>query len=186
MSLDQPSPPDVNGQGLTIGIVAARFNEFYVNKLRHSAFETLVNAGVDPEDIELVRVPGSYETVYAANMLAMTQEFDAILVLGVVIAGDTDHHNVLARSTSDALLEIALDTRVPIINGIITVETEEQAAARCTLPIDRGREFAYSTLEMASLGSELNQRVEDSLAAAAEGNFPYDFLDGEGEDPWKS
>jgi 6,7-dimethyl-8-ribityllumazine synthase len=185
MSLDQPSPPDVNGQGFVIAIVAARFNEFYVNKLRHSATETLVSCGVDPEDIELVRVPGSYETVYAANMLAMTDDFDAILVLGVVIAGDTDHHNVLARSTSEALLKISTEHRVPVINGILTVENEEQAVARCNPPMDRGREFAYSTLEMAALSCQLDERVDQYLEEA-EGNFPYDFLDGDGEEPWKS
>jgi 6,7-dimethyl-8-ribityllumazine synthase len=149
MSLDTPSHLEFNGSGLRFAIIAARFNEALVDSLLEHARQTLTAAGAATPVIE--RVPGSAELPYAASAVIEHSDFDAVIVIGVVIAGDTNHHNLIGDSTAVALQELSIRKQVPVINGILVVNNLAQAEARCGTAINRGKEFALSALEMALL-----------------------------------
>lgn len=152
MSQDIPSELKIDGAELRVGIAAARFNEDYVDALLQNALQTL--AEFKAPKPELIRVPGSNELPYAANLLASSNKFDVIITLGLVLAGETQHHNHIADSTATALHQVSIETGVPVINGIIVVENTEQADLRCQGSLNRGREFAKAALEMARLKSK--------------------------------
>jgi 6,7-dimethyl-8-ribityllumazine synthase len=156
MSLDAPQPLSVPGAGLRFGLVAARFNPALVDALAARATATLGAAGVPPASIEIIRVPGSHEVPWAAQRLAASGRFHAIIALGVLIAGDTNHHEMVGDAVAHALMRVSLDTRVPVINGVIVVNNREQAEARVTGTHDRGAEFAAAALEMAALHQTLS------------------------------
>lgn len=157
MSLDAPTPLSLSGAGCRIGIVAARFNSALVDALVERATATLMAAGVAPDAIQTIRVPGSHETPWAAQQLAASGRFDAVIALGVLIAGDTNHHEMVGDAVAHALMRVSLDTRVPVINGVIVVNNLAQAEARTTGSINRGAEFAAAALEMATLKNSLSQ-----------------------------
>lgn len=151
MSLDSPRLEAVDGSRLRFGIAAARFNGALVDALLARVGAGLLAAGVKPKAVEVVRVPGSHEVPWAAQTLASKGRFDCVIGLGVLIAGDTNHHEMVGQSVSHALQSVALDTRIPVINGVIVVNTTAQARARCTGAINRGAEFAEAALAMADL-----------------------------------
>lgn len=151
MSLHAPKPSDIDGQGLRFGVVAARFNEALVNGLLDRALERLDTAGVRSRDLLVLRVPGSHEVPWAAHELAASGQFDCVLALGLLIGGDTNHHEMVGDSVSHALQGVAIQTRVPVINGVIVTNNLAQAKARCIGKINRGAEFAHAALEMAAL-----------------------------------
>jgi 6,7-dimethyl-8-ribityllumazine synthase len=101
--------------------------------------------------IEVIRVPGAHEIPWAAQQFAATGKFDCVVTLGVLIGGDTNHHEMVGTSVSHALQQVSLATGVPVINGVIVANTLAQAEARCTGAINRGAEFAHAALEMAAL-----------------------------------
>lgn len=148
MSLDTPSSKQINGSGYRFAIVAARYNEAFVDSLLREASASLEAAGAGTPLIE--RTPGSAELPFAASLLANSGQFDAIIVIGIVIAGDTNHHNIIGDSTAIALHNISIQSNLPIINGIIVVNNQEQAEARAGTAINRGKEFAEAALEMAA------------------------------------
>jgi 6,7-dimethyl-8-ribityllumazine synthase len=151
MSLDSPSPLAVNAADFHFGIVAARFNAVLVDALVVRAQAALLAAGAKAEHIRLVRVPGSHEVPWGAQALAASGRYDAVIALGVLIAGDTNHHELVGEAVAHGLIRVALDTRVPVINGVVVVNTHAQAEARTTGALDRGTEFAHAALEMAAL-----------------------------------
>jgi len=151
MSLSAPSSKAVNGAGFRLGIAAARFNEALVDGLLARVLAGLRAAGVADRDVAVVRVPGSHEVPWAALALAAGGECDCVIGLGVLIAGDTNHHEMVGESVSHALQRVALETQIPVINGVIVANSPAQAKARCTGKIDRGAEFAAAALEMALL-----------------------------------
>lgn len=151
MSLSAPQPISTSGAGLRIGIAAARFNQKLVDGLVARATDAMVAAGVAAGGIELVRVPGSHEVPWAAQALAKTGHFDCVVGLGVLIAGDTNHHEMVGESVSHALQQVALTTSTPVINGVIVVNSLAQAEERCVGSINRGAEFAAAAIEMAVL-----------------------------------
>lgn len=157
MSLDAPKPLSVSGAGCRIGIVAARFNSALVDALIDRAQAWLAAAGAPVAPADTVRVPGSHEVPWAAQHLAASGRFDAVIALGVLIAGDTNHHEMVGDAVAHALMRVSLDTRVPVINGVIVVNTLAQAEARTTGSINRGTEFAVAALEMATLKKTLSQ-----------------------------
>lgn len=157
MSLSAPSSRIVRAAGLRFGIVAARFNEALVDGLLSRVAAGLASAGVKARDVRIVRVPGSHEVPWAAQQLAATGRCEAVIALGVLIAGDTNHHEMVGNSVSHALQGIAVGTGVPVINGVIVVNSEAQARARCTGKINRGAEFAAAALEMAALRREFSR-----------------------------
>jgi 6,7-dimethyl-8-ribityllumazine synthase len=152
MSLDSPSELSISGAGLRFGVVAARFNQELVDGLLKRLAENFVSAGVREKDVASVRVPGSHEVPWAAQKLAKSGRFDCIVALGVLIRGDTNHHEMVGQSVSQALQNVALTTGVPVINGVIVTNNLAQARARCVGRIDRG------ALEMAALNRQLRSR----------------------------
>lgn len=151
MSLDAPQPTAVSGAEFRFGVAAARFNGELVDGLLARVVATLTAAGVRETNLAIVRVPGSHEVPWAAQVLATGSQCDCVIGLGVLIAGDTSHHEMVGASVSHALQRVALETRTPVINGVIVVNSEEQGRERCLGRIDRGAEFAHAALEMAVL-----------------------------------
>ena len=151
MSLDSPKTPLPDARSLRFGVVAARFNEPLVDGLLARFAAVLHAAGVHRTAVELLRVPGSHEVPWGAQQLAAAGRCDCVVGLGVLIGGDTNHHEMVGQSVSHALQRVALDTGVPVINGVIVTATTAQARARCTGRINRGAEFAEAALAMAAL-----------------------------------
>lgn len=147
MSLDTPSIQKIDGSGFRIAVIASRYNEALVDSLVRHACATIEDSGADAPLVE--RVPGAAELPFAASMLANHTDFDAIICIGVVIAGDTNHHEIIGKSTATALLELSVAQKVPVINGILVVNNLAQAEARAGDTINRGKEFAQAALEMA-------------------------------------
>jgi len=147
MSLDIPSIQEVDGSDMRVAVIASRYNEALVDSLVRHACATIEAAGAPAPIVE--RVPGAAELPFAAATLANHSDFDAIIVIGVVIAGDTSHHQIIGDSTATALLNLSIAQKVPVINGILVVNTLAQAEARAGEEINRGKEFAQAALEMA-------------------------------------
>ncbi|MDQ8207504.1 6,7-dimethyl-8-ribityllumazine synthase [Coraliomargarita sp. SDUM461003] len=147
MSLDIPSIQEINGSGLRIAVIASRYNEALVDSLVQHACATIEASGAERPVIE--RVPGAAELPFAASTLAKHSKFDAIICIGVVIAGDTNHHEIIGDSTATALLDISIAQQLPVLNGILVVNNLAQAQARAGEEINRGKEFAQAALEMA-------------------------------------
>lgn len=141
---------------LSVAIVAARYNSEWVELLLNHTVESLKTSGF--QSLQIDRVPGSAELAYAASIIADKQSVDVIIVLGVVIAGATDHHSVIAYSNALTLNHISLQTKIPIINGVIVTTTEKEAEERCGPTINRGKEFAQAALEIAQLKNKWTQK----------------------------
>lgn len=156
MSLAAPKDTVVQGSSFRVGVVASRFNGTLVDGLLKRVLERLLAAGVPEKAITVLRVPGSHEIPWAVQALARESR-DVVIGLGVLIGGDTSHHEMVGQSVSHALMRIALDTRVPVINGVIVADTLAQARARCTGRINRGAEFAAAALEMAALKKKISR-----------------------------
>jgi 6,7-dimethyl-8-ribityllumazine synthase len=150
MSFDSSPSPAIDGRPLAVGIVAARFNPALVEALLQTVRAGLAAAGVRAKRITVLRVPGSHELPVATQWLARTRP-DVIIALGVLIGGDTNHHEMVGQSVSHAFQQVALATGIPVINGVIVADNRKQAQARCTGRINRGAEFARAALEMAAL-----------------------------------
>jgi 6,7-dimethyl-8-ribityllumazine synthase len=135
----------LDGKGLTIGVVAARYNQEIVDALLEGALAVLSERGARAEPI--LSVPGSYEIPLAAQALADGGQVDAVICLGCVIKGETAHFEHVAEAAARGILDVALETGVPCIFGVLTTYTEEQARAR----MDKGREAAEAAIEMANL-----------------------------------
>lgn len=152
MSFDQAiSDLKLEGKGLRIGIVAACYNGERVNKLLNLVVQELEKLGVDQTEIRVERVPGAMEIPFAASRLSQSSDYHALIGLGVVIAGDTNHHDVIGYTTAASLQQISIATGVPVVNGILVVETEQQASDRLGDKVDRGAEFARAAIALANL-----------------------------------
>ena len=121
---------DMNGNGLKIAIVSARFNEIVTRQLMLGAVETLDRYGVDDDDISIAWVPGSFELPVVAKAFAESGEYDAIICLGAVIRGETDHYNMVANQASSGIASVGRETGVPTIFGVLTTENMDQAINR--------------------------------------------------------
>ncbi len=144
------------GAGLRIGIVAARFNQDVTDRLLHGALKALREVGVREEDIEVVRVPGAFEVPLAADLLAGRGRYDAIVCLGAIVRGETQHHQFIAHSVFTALQQVQLMRHIPVAVGILTTETLEQAFARSKDdPGNKGYEAARVAVECAQLHRQL-------------------------------
>jgi 6,7-dimethyl-8-ribityllumazine synthase len=189
MSQDQPDAVKIEGEGLRFAIVASRYNRLYVDALLENAVRVLNDAGVRSDDVEVVRVPGALEIPYAANMLGASGDFDCIIALGVVIEGDTSHHEVIAYSTADAFMRIGKDHEIPVVNGVIDVHNTKQAQDRCMGSMNRGAEFAHTALEMAELKVQLVRRLDEIYEedqVEKQKSQWTEFFDDSSDQPWKS
>ena len=140
--------PDLNGAGKKIGIVLSRFNEALGDHLLKGAQAALREAGVSDASVLIVTVPGALETPLALQYLAQTRRYDALVALGAVIRGETYHFEIVANESASGVSSVALEFGVPIGNGILTTNTDEQALARAE---QKGREATLAAIEMANL-----------------------------------
>ena len=140
--------PDLNGAGLRIGIVMSRFNEELGHGLLSSCTAALARLGVREADILVVTVPGALEAPLALQKLAQSGRHDALIALGAVIRGETYHFEIVANESAAGITSVQLDVGIPIANGILTADTDEQALARVA---DKGADCARAAIEMANL-----------------------------------
>lgn len=144
------------GKGLKFGLVVSRFNEFFSQKLLDGAKDALLRHGVSEEDIDIAWVPGSFEIPQIALKLAQTKTYDAVICLGAVIRGGTPHFDYIAAEVTKGIAKIGLDTGLPVIYGVITTDTLEQAIERSgTKAGNKGFEAAVSAIEMANLSKSI-------------------------------
>ena len=144
------------GEGLKIGIVASRFNEFITSKLISGAEDCLKRHGVRDEDITLAWVPGAFELPLMAKKMVMNMSFDAVICVGAVIRGATSHYEMVCNETAKGIAQVSLSSGVPVLFGVLTTETSEQAIARAgTKAGNKGYDCALSAIEMANAFKEL-------------------------------
>lgn len=153
----------MDGEGLRVGVVAARYNFQLVNGLLESCLKSLISSGVREEDLSVVRVPGSNEIPQAVSAMARHDMCDVVIGLGLVIKGETDHAGIIGMSTAHELHRIASEEEIAVINGILTVNTEEQARERILGDAQRGCEFAHAALEMAQVIGQLEQMAMEEI-----------------------
>lgn len=147
---------NVIGNGLKIGIVASRFNEFIVSRLIGGAEDALVRHGVDTDDITLAWVPGAYEIPMIAKDMAKSGKYDAVICLGAVIKGSTSHYDYVCAEVSKGVAQVGLETGVPTIFGVLTTDTIEQAIERAgTKAGNKGYDVACTAIEMANLVDQM-------------------------------
>ena len=149
---DKGAEGDLDGQGLTIGIVQARFNEGITNALRDACLAELAALGVAEDDITVVTVPGALEVPVALQALAETEDYDALIALGCIIRGETYHFELVANESGAGVSRVALDAGLPIANAVLTTEDLPQAIARQS---EKGRDAARVAVEMARLLEDL-------------------------------
>ena len=121
---------EMNGQGLRVAVVVARFNEFVTKRLLEGAVETLARHGVRDDDITLAWVPGSFELPVVAKSLGQSGQFDAVICLGAVIRGETDHYEMVANQAAAGISAAGRETGIPTVFGVLTTENMEQAINR--------------------------------------------------------
>ena len=140
------------GKGLKFGVVVSRFNEFFSKKLLEGAQDALLRHGVIEDGIEVAWTPGSFEIPLIAQKLAQTKKYDAVICLGAVIRGGTPHFDYIAAEVTKGIAKVNMDTGVPVIYGVITTDTLEQAVERSgTKEGNKGFDAAVSAIEMANL-----------------------------------
>lgn len=143
---------NLKADGKKFAIVVARFNSFLVEKLLEGALDSLVRSGALDSDIDVVRVPGAFEIPLIAKKLAGSQKYNAVIVLGVVIRGATPHFDVVVNEVSKGSAQASLDTGVPVLFGVLTTESIEQAIERSgTKAGNKGSDVAIAAIEMANL-----------------------------------
>ena len=139
-------------KGMRFGIVASRFNDFISAKLIEGALDALTRAGADDKDILIAKVPGAFEIPLAAKRMARTGKVDAVICLGAVIRGATPHFEYISAEVSKGIATVALETEVPVVFGVITTDTIEQAIERAgTKSGNKGFDAALSAIEMVDL-----------------------------------
>lgn len=139
-------------QDIKVGIVAARFNEFIVSKLLSGCEDTLLRHGVKPDDISVAWVPGAFEIPLIASKMAMSGKFDAVIALGAVIRGSTSHYDYVCSEVSKGIANVSLSSDIPVLFGVLTTETIEQAIERSGSKAgNKGSECAQGAIEMVNL-----------------------------------
>lgn len=148
---------NLNGEGLRVGIVQARFNEDVCHGLLSACLAELKHLGVADEDVLHVTVPGALEIPLALQKMADTEQFDALIAIGAVIRGETYHFELVSNESGAGITRIGLDFGIPIANAILTTDTDEQAEARMA---EKGTEAARVAVEMANLSLALDELAE--------------------------
>lgn len=144
-------------EGLKFGIVAARFNEFITDKLVSGAMDALLRHGATEDNIEIAWVPGAFEIPLVAQKMAESKRYDAVICLGAVIRGATPHFDYVSAEVSKGIAHVGLDTKTPVIFGVLTTDTIEQAIERAgTKAGNKGFEAAVTAIETANLLKQLS------------------------------
>jgi 6,7-dimethyl-8-ribityllumazine synthase len=139
-------------KGMKFGIVASRFNDFISGRLIEGAVDTLIRAGADEKDIAIYKVPGAFELPLTAKKLAKSAGFDAVICLGAVIRGATPHFEYISAEVSKGIASVGLDAEIPVVYGVLTTDTIEQAIERAgTKAGNKGSDAALSAIEMVDL-----------------------------------
>jgi 6,7-dimethyl-8-ribityllumazine synthase len=142
----------LDARGLKFAIVVSRFNSVITERLLSGALDALIRCGANPGDVEIVRVPGSWEMPVTVKTLAGQKRHDAVIALGAVIRGDTPHFDYVAGQAASGLAQAALETDIPVAFGVLTTNTVEQAMDRAGLKSgNKGFDAAMTAIEMASL-----------------------------------
>jgi len=143
-------------KGKKFGIVASRFNDFITKDLVSGCLDTLIRHGAEDKDLEVIWVPGAFEIPNLASHLAKSKKYDAIICLGAVIRGATPHFDYIASEVAKGIARVSLDTGLPIIFGVITADTIEQAIERAgTKEGNKGKDAALHAIEMVNLLTQL-------------------------------
>ena len=147
---------EFKAKGVNFGIVVSRFNDFVTRRLLSGALDALRRHGADEENIDVVKVPGAFEIPYAAVQMARLNKYEAIICLGAVIRGDTPHFDYICAEVTKGIAKLGLETNIPVIYGVITTETIEQAIERAgTKAGNKGWDAALAAMEMVDLYSKL-------------------------------
>ncbi|MCT4614565.1 MAG: 6,7-dimethyl-8-ribityllumazine synthase [Marinifilaceae bacterium] len=142
-------------KGLKFGIVVGRFNEFIGSKLLSGAIDAIVRHGAEDSDIDIAWVPGAFEIPLVAKKMVKSEKYDAVICLGAVIKGSTPHFDYVSNEVTKGVAHVSLDTEVPVVFGVLTTDTIEQAIERAgTKAGNKGYEAGVTAIEMANL---LNQ-----------------------------
>ncbi len=148
----------LNAEGKSFQIICSRFNEFITKQLIEGAVDALIRQGADEARIELIWVPGAFEIPYAAMKAAEKGNSDAVICLGAVIRGETPHFDYICSESAKGIAHAAISTGIPVIYGIITADTIDQAVERAgTKSGNKGRDAAMAAIEMANLYKELDK-----------------------------
>ncbi len=148
-------PSALKGEGLTVGVVMSRFNQDICEELLAACVAELRRLGVADTDIEIATVAGALEIPLVVQNLAQSDRYDALIALGAVIRGETYHFEVVANDSCRAVMDVQLDTGIPVANGILTCENEEQAHARTR---EKGSDCARTVIEVANLLRAIDER----------------------------
>ena len=147
---------NISAEGYRFAIIVARWNGELTAKLARGALDALSKAGANKDEIEIFNVPGAFELPVAAMKAAETGTFDAVICLGVVIRGETPHFDYVAGQAAAGIMQASMDTGIPVMFGVVTANTVEQAQARCDGDVgNKGYEAAMSAIEMANLLREM-------------------------------
>jgi len=160
---------NISAESFRFAIVVSRWNDELTSRLCDGAVEALTKAGAPKDAVEIFRVPGAFELPLASMKAAETGLFDAVIALGVVIRGETPHFEFVAGQAAAGLMQASIDTGIPILFGVVTAETKEQADARCGGSVgNKGYEAAMSAIEMANLSREI-----EGLGEGEDKFFPH-------------
>lgn len=144
-------------ENIKVGIVVSRFNEFITSKLLAGALDNLKRENVSEKDIDIAWVPGDFEIHLVASKMAKSKKYDAIICLGAVIRGSTSHYDYVCSEVSKGIAQISLNTEIPVMFGVLTTDTIEQAIERSgTKAGNKGSECAQGAIEMVNLIRSLN------------------------------
>lgn len=146
----------LDAKGLKFGVVVSRFNHFVTDRLLEGTMDALVRHGAADSDVTVVRVPGAFELPGTASRLARSKKYDAVIVLGAVIRGDTPHFDYLAAEVTKGIAQVGMQSEMPVIYGVITTDTLEQAIDRAGAKSgNKGADAARAAIEMADLNRKL-------------------------------
>ena len=148
-------PSNLNGEGLSVGIVMSRFNPDICESLLAACVTELRRLGVDDGDIDIATVAGALEIPLVLQNMAQSDRYDALIALGAVIRGETYHFEVVSNDSCRAVMDVQLDTGIPVANGILTCENDEQALARTR---EKGSDCARTVIEVANLLRAMDER----------------------------
>ena len=147
---------NLSAKGKSFGLVASRFNDFMTKELVSGCIDTLIRHGAEDKDITVAWVPGAFEVPLVAQKMAKDKTFDALICLGTVIRGATPHFDYIASEVAKGVAKVSLDSGLPVIFGIITADSIEQALERAgSKDGNKGRDAAMSAMEMVSLTSQI-------------------------------
>ena len=161
-----------NAEGLRFAVVVSRWNDFLTSRLLEGAFDALESSGVAEPAVEVFKVPGAFELPLAAQKAAETGGFDAIIALGVVIRGETPHFDYVAGEAAKGISQVGLKTGIPVMFGVVTADTVEQAMNRSGVKAgNKGYEAAMSAIEVANLFRQMS--AADESSRSDEKVFPH-------------